>query len=237
VDWSWTDHAVCVVDEDGAVVERLTIKHTAAGLAKLVTALHRHEVDGVAIERSDGPVVQALLDAGLSVFVVPSRQVTALLTRYGTAGNKDDRFDAYLLADVLRTDRRRLTPLRVDGADTLGLRMLVRARQDLVAARVAAHNQLRSHLLTAFPGAVGLFAHLDAGISLKFLTRFPTPRHARWLSAAWLSAAHYTRANTRTPAQLMGHLRQAPVGLPDGPRSGRRPGCHAAAGRAAEQPA
>ena len=109
----------------------------------------------MAIERGDGPVVQALLDAGLPVFVVASRQVTALRSRYGTAGNKDDRFDAYLLADVLRTDKRRLTPLTVDGPDTLGLRMLIRARQDLVAARVAAHNQLRAHLLTAFPGSRG----------------------------------------------------------------------------------
>jgi transposase len=83
--------------------------------------------------------------------------------------------------------------------DTVGV---IRARQALVAARVAAHNQLRAHLLTAFPGAVGLFAHLDAGISLQFLTRFPTARHARWLSekrlAAWLAAAHSTRSNTRT---------------------------------------
>jgi transposase len=49
---------------------------------------------------------------------------------------------------------------------------------------------------------VGLFAHLDAGISLQFLTRFPTARHARWLSekrlAAWLAPAHYTGSNTRT---------------------------------------
>src|SRR4051812_14385843 len=119
----WTDHAVCVVDDTGGVVERLTVKHTAAGLARLVTALHRHGVDGVAIERGDGPVVQALLDAELPVFVVASRQVTALRTRYGTAGNKDDRFDAYLLADVLRTDRRRLTALAVDCPETLGLRM------------------------------------------------------------------------------------------------------------------
>jgi Transposase len=88
VDWSWTDHAVCVVDDTGSVVERLTVKHTAAGLAKLVTALHRHRVDGVAIERGDGPVVQALLDADLPVFVVASRQVTALRTRYGTAGTR-----------------------------------------------------------------------------------------------------------------------------------------------------
>jgi transposase len=221
VDWSWSEHALCVVDEAGAAVERLTLPHSAVGLSRLVTVLHRHAVAGVAIERGDGPVVQALLAAGLVVFVVPSRQVTALRSRYGVAGNKDDRFDAYLLADVLRTDRRRLQPLTVDSPETLGLRMLIRVRHDLVVARVAAHNQLRAHLLTAFPGAVGLFHQLDGGISLKFLTRFGSPRQARWLSdkrlAAWLAAAKYSRRGTRSAEQLMGHLRQAPPGLLNGP--------------------
>ena len=220
VDWSWSEHAVCVVDDTGAVVERLTVKHSGPGLSRLVTALHHHQVHGVAIERGDGPVVQALLDAGLVVFVVPSRQVTSLRSRYGSAGNKDDRFDAFLLADVLRTDRRRLKPLTQDRPETLGLRMLIRARHDLVVARVAAHNQLRAHLLSAFPGAVGLFHRLDGGVSLMFLTRFPTARHARSLSetrlAEWLSAAKYTRAKTRTPQQLMAHLHQAPPGLAEG---------------------
>jgi transposase len=221
VDWSWSEHAVCVIDDAGASVERFTVPHTAAGLAKLVTVLHRHQITGVAIERSDGPVVAALLEAGLTVFVITSRQVTALRTRYTTAGNKDDRFDAYLLADVLRTDRRRLTALTTDSDATVGLRMLIRARADLVKARVAAHNQLRAHLQLAHPGVVGLFHELDSKISLAFLTRFPTPRRARWLShkrlAAWLDAARYTRPNTRTPAQLFEHLRQAPAGLPEGP--------------------
>jgi transposase len=217
VDWSWSEHAICVIDDAGAAAERETVKHSAAGLAKL----HRHNVRGVANERGDGPVVQALLDAGLTVFVIASRQVTALRSRYGTAGNKDDRFDAYLLADVLRTDRHRLTPLTTDTPTTVGLRMLIRARADLVKARVMAHNQLRAHLLSAFPGGVGLFHQLDGKISLAFLQRFPTPRRARWLSekrlAAWLHAAHYTRPTTRTPAQLFDHLCQAPAGLPDGP--------------------
>jgi hypothetical protein len=74
-------------------------------------------------------------------------------------------------------------------------------RHDLVAARVAAHL-LRAHLLTAFPGAVGLFHQRDGKISLRFLTRLPTPCHARWLSdkrlATWLAAEHYTRPTTRT---------------------------------------
>lgn len=221
VDWSWSEHAVCVIDDPGAALERFIVKHTAAGLRKLVTLLHRHQVTGVAIERGDGPVVAALLEAGLTVFVIAARQVTALRTRYGTARNKDDRFDAYLLADVLRTDRRRLTPLTVDTDATVGLRMLIRARADPVKARVAAHNQLRAHLLLAHPGVIGLFHQLDGKISLAFLARFPTPRHARWLSekrlAAWLDAARYTRPTTRTPSQLLDHLHQAPAGLPEGP--------------------
>jgi hypothetical protein len=42
VDWSWSVHAVCVIDDAGAAIERFTVRHTAAGLAKLVTVLHRH---------------------------------------------------------------------------------------------------------------------------------------------------------------------------------------------------
>jgi transposase len=215
VDWSWQDHAVCIVDADGEVIRRLTVPHSGPGLQMLVRTLQREQVSGVAIERGDGPVVHALLEAGLQVFVISSRQVKALRLRYGTAGNKDDRFDAYVLADVLRTDRRRLVPLTPDSPATLGLRMLVRARKDLVAARIAAHNQLRSHLLTAFPGAVGLFAALDSPISLTFLTRFPSAQRARWLSdkrmTAWLASVGY--CGRQTPTELMIHLKAAPAGL------------------------
>ena len=123
-----------------------------------------------------------------------------------------------MLADVLRTDRRRLVALTPDGSATVGLRMLVRARKDLVAARIAAHNQLRSHLLSAFPGAVGLFAALDSPISLTLLTRFPSAQRARWLSvkrlAAWLGSVGSVGYCGRQPAvELMSHLQQAPGGM------------------------
>ena len=76
--------------------------------------LLRAGVDEVAIERPDGPVVDALLEAELTVFVIAPNQVKNLRSRYGSAGNKDDRFDAYVLADTLRTDRARLRPLTRD---------------------------------------------------------------------------------------------------------------------------
>jgi len=56
-----------------------------------------------------------------------------------------------VLADVLPTDRARLRPLIPDSPATLTLRQACRARKDLVGHRVAVGNQLRAHLLCAFP--------------------------------------------------------------------------------------
>ena len=88
--------------------------HTADGLKVLVKGLARVKASEVAIERGDGPMVAALLVAGFTIVVISPNQVKNLRSRYGSAGNKDDRFDAFVLADTLRTDRARLRPLIPD---------------------------------------------------------------------------------------------------------------------------
>ncbi len=128
VNWASETHVGCVVGEDGAVLDRFDIAHDAGGLRQMVRRFRAAGVQDVAIERGDGPVVEVLLDAGLSVFVVPSRQIKSLRSRYGSAGNKDDRLDAYVLADTLRTDGHRWRALREDSDDTRALRALCRAR-------------------------------------------------------------------------------------------------------------
>ena len=95
IDWASAGHAVCVVNAAGRVVSRFSVEHTAEGLRALVQRLTRAGVAEVAIERGDGPVVDALLQAGVTVVVITPRQVKNLRSRYGAAGNKDDRFDAY----------------------------------------------------------------------------------------------------------------------------------------------
>jgi transposase len=223
IDWASADHAVCVIDAAGAVLWRHTVAHSRAGLTRLVTRLTDSGVARVGIERPDGPVVEALLNAGLRVAVVPPRQVKNLRSRYRGAG-KDDRFDAYLLADVMRTDGHRFTDLTRDTAETTGLRALVRARQDLVEVRVGLVNQLRHTLELAFPGAVGLFFDLHSPIARAFLHRFPTAAEAAGLDeeamAAWLAAAGYCG---RTPAAVfIDRLRTAPAGLAGSEATARR---------------
>ncbi|MGY1707871.1 IS110 family transposase [Geodermatophilus sp. SYSU D00697] len=214
IDWAGADHAVCVVDAAGAVLWRHTITHSRVGLSRLTTRLTELGAVRVGIERPDGPVVEALLDAGLPVAVVPPRQVKNLRSRYRGAG-KDDRFDAHLLADTMRTDGHRYTDLTRDTPATTGLRALVRARQNLVEVRVGLVNQLRHTLELAFPAAVGLFFDLHSPIARAFLHRFPTAGEAAALDeeamADWLAAEGYCG---RTPAAVfIDRLRTAPAGL------------------------
>lgn len=214
VDWAKDDHAVCIVDADGEVLDRFNVEHTAPGLRRLVTRLLKAGVDEVGIERPDGPVVDTLLAAEFTVLVIAPVQVKNLRSRYGSAGNKDDRFDAYVLADVVRTDRRRLTPLTKSTPGAQALRSSVRARRDLVEHRVAAANQLRAHLQIVFPGIVDLFAALDSQISLAFLERFTTQAKADWLTperlGAWLGKVAYS--GRVDPSVLHNRLLAAPRG-------------------------
>ena len=214
IDWARDDHAVSIVDAKGREVTRKTIGHNAAGLRDLLNTLERTGVGEVAIERPDGPVVQTLLKAGITVVVISPNQLKNLRGRYGSAGNKDDHFDAFVLADTLRTDRARLRPLLPDTPGTVALRQTCRARKDLVAHRVAVANQLRAHLMIVFPGAVGLFADIDSPISLAFLTRFDCQDRADWLSvtrmANWLASVGYS--GHTDPSELHRRLKAAPRG-------------------------
>jgi transposase len=215
IDWAHDDHAVAIVDEGGREVHRSIVEHSSAGLRTLVRVLVRVGVGEVAIERPDGPVVDVLLGAGITVVMISPNQLKNLRGRYGSAGNKDDRFDAFVLADTLRTDRARLRPLVPDNAATVALRALCRARKDLVAHRVRVANQLREHLSRVFPGAVGLFTKLDSPISLRFVTRFDCQDRADWLTArrlqAWLASAGY--CGRTDPTTLHARLTAAPRGL------------------------
>jgi transposase len=214
VDWAIDGHAVCVVDQQGTPIIEFDVEHTAAGLVEMCRRARAAGARRVAIERPDGPVVDALLEAGLDVVVVSSRSVKALRERYGTSGNKSDRGDAYVLADCLRTDGHRWRSLEPDSPATITLRSHVRARKDLVETRVAVANQLRAHLRMVFPGAVGLFRDIDSTITLRFLARFPSAASTGWLSekrlGSWLRAVSYSGG--KTPAELYARLTEAPSG-------------------------
>lgn len=218
LDWAKDAHAVCVIDAEGEVVDRFEARHDRVGLADLIRRLTRFGEPAelpIAVERPSGLLVDTLVEAGLVVVPIHPNIVKACRSRYSTVHAKSDPGDAYLLADLLRTDGHRFEPLRPLSDETRALRAMVRGRDDLVAERVAIANQLRSLLESYWPGAVAIFADIDSPIALDFVERYPTPNSAQRLGAKrlarFLAAHHY--CGRRSPEALLERLRGAPEGL------------------------
>jgi transposase len=199
LDWAATTRALCVVDDADGVVVRLEVPYSAAGLAALIRRLARpapaSEIP-ITIERPSGLLVDTLLAAG-----------------------KSDPGDAYVLADILRTDilrtdGHRFPPLWPCSDELEELRALARGRDDLVAERVALANRLRSLLDGFCPGASIIFAAIDSPIALAFVQRYPTPDGAAPLGETRPKAflAQHRYSGRRSPAELLQRLRNAPLG-------------------------
>src|SRR5262245_53718844 len=147
VDWGSVAHAACVVDDAGAVAAEFEVPHSEAGITELLQKLRKIAPLAelrLAIERPSGVVVDTLLDAGCRVVAIHPNVLKACRPRYRAAGGKNDLGDAYIIADVLRTDGHRFRDLVPCSDEIRALRALVRTRDDLVAARVGLANQLRS---------------------------------------------------------------------------------------------
>jgi transposase len=213
LDWASQTHALCVIDEHGNVRGQFEINHDAAGLTELRHRLTALSVTTVAIERPSGLIVDALLEGGFTVVPIHPNVVKATRPRYRSHGGKSDASDAYLLADLLRTDGHRFQPLAPQGDDIRALRALVRGRDDLVATRVQLANQLRSLLQSFWPGAAEIFADIDSPIGLAFIQRYPTPESACRLGPKRMAAfcAQHAYSGRRSADALLARLHQAPA--------------------------
>lgn len=215
LDWAQMGHAVWVLDERGGTVVKVTVAHTSAGLAELAERLRKIAPPSemrIAIERPTGILVDTLVEQGFTVVAIHPNAVKASRPRYSAAQGKSDLGDAYLLADLLRTDGHRFRALIPLSDETKALRGLVRVRDELVAQRVALANQLRCLLEEFWPGAAAVFADVESPIALDFFERYPMPASAAALGEKRMAAflARHAYSGRRTPAELVERLRGAP---------------------------
>jgi transposase len=212
IDWASDKHDVMVANEAGAELVSATFVHDEKALSALCRMLVRMEVGLVAIERPDGLLVERLLDAGLRVLALHPNKVAAARDRFRAAGGKSDRFDAFVLCELARTDHHRFRVLEPDSDQTKAIRALTRAREDLVGIRTGVMNQLRAELERFWPGPLRLFSHMDAEILLAFLERYPSPADAHGLGVARMHAflQRERYSGGQHPTALMAKLRSAP---------------------------
>ena len=187
IDWGSQQHQVCVLDRHRHVVGERVVDHTGSSLAQLATWLwalsagHPQRV-AVAIEVPRGALVEGLIERGFHVFAINPKQLARFRDRHTMSGAKDDRRDAFVLADSVRTDQPSLRRLQLDAPQLLLLRELSRAEETLLEEFRRSANRLRDQLHRFSPQMLHLCSGADASWLWDLIDLAPTPAHAALLS-------------------------------------------------------
>jgi transposase len=187
IDWGSQQHQVCVLDGERRLVGERAVDHDGASLARLadwlwtVSAGQPQRV-AVAIEVPRGAIVEGLVERGFHVFAINPKQLDRFRDRHSVAGAKDDRRDAFVLADSVRTDQPSFRRLQLDGPQLLLLRELSRAEETLLEEFRRSANRLRDQLHRFYPQMLQLCSAADAPWLWDLIDLAPTPAHAVLLS-------------------------------------------------------
>jgi transposase len=149
-------HIASVMDSSGQFVAERGFAHSYEDLAETVDwllELAKHDTGRIAvgIEVPHGPVVETLLQSGIAVFAINPKKLDRFRCRYAVSGANDDRRDAFILADTLRTDRQRFQRLRLPLPEIIALKELLSARDQLIKHHVALSSQIRDLLVRCWP--------------------------------------------------------------------------------------
>ncbi len=179
IDWSESHHHVAVVDDKGKVMGRLRIDTGVSGFTALVELLAEHAEDPtsvpVAIETDKNLLVVALQASGNPVYAINPRAVARYRQRHGQAGGKSDPGDAYVLANILRTDEPMHRALPKISDNALAVKALARQHQEAIWSLHQTISRLRSVLLKFYPQALQAFPHLKHKAARTVLAAASTP--------------------------------------------------------------
>ena len=186
IDWSQKHHDVRIHNERGACLAQFQVGHTLAGFQKLTNEIAKVNPNPqdclVAIETAENQLVDFLWSQQYRLYVLAPNRVKGSRGRQRASRARTDDSDAALLADILRTDRRRLIAWQPDGAETRQMRHLLSFIDDLTVSIVRYSNRLRAVLQRYYPQPLTAFSGLRVPLCLHFLISYPTPEAASQLS-------------------------------------------------------
>jgi transposase len=222
VDWGSEKHRVCLMDRQGKIIAERWVEHSGSGLAELMQWLRQQALRSpsslaAAIEIPRGAIVETLLEHGFAVFSLNPKQLDRFRDRYSPAGAKDDRRDAFVLADSLRTDMHCFHAVRLDEPAMIRLRELGRLEDELGEEFNRVANRLREQLHRFFPQLLQLAPAADQPWLWTLLETAPLPARAARLTEAKLERILSLHRIRRIDArQLRAILKTTPLTLAPG---------------------
>jgi len=222
IDWGSEKHRVCLMDRDGQTLEERWIEHSGGSLADLADWLRQRTPESAralaaAIEIPRGAIVETLLEHGFAVFSINPKQLDRFRDRYSPAGAKDDRRDAFVLADSLRTDRHCFRAVRLDEPAMIRLRELSRLEDEVGEEQNRATNRLREQFHRFFPQLLQLSESADEPWLWALFESAPSPARAARLSEAKIAGIlRQHRIRRITAAEVRAILKAKPLRLAPG---------------------
>jgi len=156
VDWATQTHRVCVMDAQGKILLEQAINHGGEAISNFLQALEsitcgEGQRVALGIEVPRGALVEAFLERNYAVFSINPKPLDRFRDRHSVAGAKDDRRDALVAADSLRTDQRCFRRVALDPPAIIRLRELSRTEEDLQGDLRRTVNPLYQLLLRYYP--------------------------------------------------------------------------------------
>ena len=222
IDWASREHRVCLVDAGGKIVGERGFAHGGAGLAELCAWLLTitgavPAAIAVAIEVPHGPIVETLLERGFQVYAINPKQLDRFRDRFTVAGAKDDRRDAHVLGDSLRTDQHCFRRLSTEDAMVVELREWSRMTEELPQERNRLANRVREQLWRYYSQALEIGDDLAADWFLELWAAAPTPAKAARLRESTVDRIlKRHRVRRIAAAKVVSLLRQKPLTVAPG---------------------
>jgi len=171
---------LCVVDPTGASDEQRSYSHDAEGIGQATASLKAAAIErgsrvAIAIESPRGAVVAGFLEAGFEVFSINPKQLDRFRDRFSVAGSKDDRLDARVLGDSLRTDPRAFRRLTAEPDWLVRMRQASRMEDELKQEHRRSANRLRAVLHEYHIELLALLPAADEPWFWDLVASAPTP--------------------------------------------------------------
>jgi transposase len=185
IDWASEAHRACVLDRERLIVAERSFAHAGNAVAEFAQWLRELTADSqqvaVAIEVPRGAVVETLVERGFHVYAINPKQLDRFRDRYSVSGAKDDRRDAFVLADSLRTDQTCFRRVSLDDPLVIQLRELSRADEELQREANQLANRLREQLHRFYVQTLKLCPSADEPWLWTLLELAPSPSIAQRL--------------------------------------------------------
>src|ERR671918_2793619 len=146
VDWAEEFHQVWVSDPEGKKVIEMKVLQQPEAMSEFGAWLHQRKAEEIelwaAIEKPHGRIVDFLLNHGVVVYPVNPKALDRARDRFRMSQSKSDCFDAYVLAEFVRTDHAHLRALEPDSVEAQELKMLSRDHERLMRQKTRLLNQI-----------------------------------------------------------------------------------------------